>query len=208
MKVRLFAALALVAGTVALSAQEPNPYAKAKVGDFAVFKTVTKVAGIPVEGQVTQTVIGIDAKEATIRVNTKVNNQEFQPVEFKVDVTKPFDPTQASGPLPEGVGMTAEKVQEKERTEKVKVGTGTHDAKVETYKVKVKAGGTDFESRVRVWLVPTLQYPIAKMELTATVDQQPVEVTQELLETGNKPVEKKEPDKKDAPAPGPKDGKK
>ena len=74
--------------------------------------------------------------------------------------------------------------------------------------MKVKAGGTDFESRVRVWLVPTLQYPIAKMELTATVDQQPVEVTQELLETGNKPVEKKEPDKKDAPAPGPKDGKK
>src|SRR6476646_7153680 len=39
MKIRLTAALALAVGAVSLSAQEPNPYAKAKVGDYAVYKT-------------------------------------------------------------------------------------------------------------------------------------------------------------------------
>ena len=46
MKMRLIAALALAVGAVSLTAQEPNPYAKSKVGDFAVYKTTTKVAGV------------------------------------------------------------------------------------------------------------------------------------------------------------------
>ena len=36
-------ALCVAFTAVSLSAQEPNPYAKAKVGDYAVYKTTTKV---------------------------------------------------------------------------------------------------------------------------------------------------------------------
>lgn len=206
MRIRLsIAALALAVGTVSLTAQEPNPYAKAKVGDYATFKTSTKVAGIPVDGTLTKQVTAVTDKEVTIAVTGKVSNQEIPAgAEYKIDLTKPFDPTQSSGPLPPGTEVQVEKVkEEKPRVEKVKVGDKTYDARVDTYKIKVKAGMMEFESRIRAWVVPELPVPMAKMELAAEVDMQKLEVLMELTETGNRPVEKKEPDKKD-----PKDGKK
>lgn len=205
MKIRLTAALALAVGAVSLSAQEPNPYAKAKVGDYAVYKTSTKVGGIILDGVLTQTVTAKDDKEVTVSVSGKVNNQEIRdPIEFKIDLTKPFDPTKASGPPPPGTEMTCERVKEaKEKVEKVKIGDKSYDARVDTYKCKVKAGGMEFETRIRAWLVKDLPAPLAKFELTADVEMQRLEVTMDLTETGNKPIEKKDPGKKDA-----KDGKK
>lgn len=204
MKIRLTAALAvaLAAGVVTLTAQEPNPYAKAKVGDYAVYKTSTKLGGITMDGLLTQTVTATDGKEATITVTGKVNNQDVpQPASYKIDLTKPFDPTKANGPMPEGTSMEVEKVKEgkddKERIEKVKVGDKSYDARVETYKTKVKAGGMEFETRVKVWLVRDLPVPLAKFELAADVEMQRLEVLMALTETGNRPVEKKEPEKKD-----------
>lgn len=205
MKIRPFAALALAVGAVSLSAQEPNPYAKAKVGDYAVYKTTTKVGGIALDGILTQTVTAVTEKEVTISVTGKLNNQDLRDaIEFKIDPTKPFDPTKASGPPPPGTEMTCERVKEdKEKTEKVKVGDKQYDARVDTYKCKVKAGGMEFETRIKAWVVKDLPVPMAKFELTADVEMQRLEVTMNLTETGNKPIAKKEPEKKDA-----KDGKK
>jgi hypothetical protein len=204
MKTRSLAALALTIGTVSLTtAQDPNPYAKAKVGDFATYKTSTKLNTIAVDGTLTQQVTAVNDKEVTIAVTGKVSGQDLPaPVEYKIDLTKPFDPTQAGGPLPPGTEMQVEKVkQDKERVEKVKVGDKTYDARVDTYKVKVKAGGMDFESRLTAWVVKDLPVPMAKMELAADVDMQRLEVSMNLLETGNRPVEKKEPEKKDPKEP-------
>src|SRR3954463_5046850 len=147
MKIHLLATLTLAIGAVSLAAQEPNPYAKAKVGDFATYKTSTKLAGLAVDGTLTQQVTAVTDKEVTIAVTGKGSGQDPpQPVEYKIDLTKPFDPTQANGPLPPGTEMQVEKVkQEKERVEKVKVGDKTYDARVDAYKTKVKAGGMDFE---------------------------------------------------------------
>ena len=209
MRTRLIAALALAVGAVSLTAQEPNPYAKAKVGDYATFKTATKLAGIPVDGVITQQVTAKTDKEVTIAVTGKVSNQDIPgSVEYKIDLTKPFDPTQASGPLPPGTELQVEKVkEEKPRTEKVKVGDKTYDARVDTYKTKVKAGMMEFQSQVRAWIVPDLSVPMAKMELRAEVDMQLLEVLMELQETGNRPIEKKEPDKKEPEKKDPKAGK-
>jgi len=205
MKSRLIAALALAVGAVSLTAQEPNPYAKAKVGDFATYKVSTKVAGIAVDGTLTQQVTAVSDKEVTVSVVGKVGNQEIpQPEKYKIDPTKPFDPSNANGPLPPGTEVQVERVKEaNERVEKVKVGDRQIDARVETYKTKVKAGGMEFESRIRVWRANEVPGGIVKFELAADVDMQRLEVTMDLVEFGNKPIEKKEPDKKDA-----KDGKK
>ena len=207
MKLRLIAALSLAVGAAAL-AQDPNPYAKAKVGDFATYKMTTKVAAISVDGVITQQVTAVDpGKAVTIGVTGRVGNppQDIPgQTEYKIDLTKPFDPSLASGPPPAGTEMHVEKVKdEKPRTEKVKVGMREYDARVDTYKVKVKAGGTEFDARLRAWIVPDLPVPMARMELAADVAEQRLEVLMDLQETGNKPVEKKEPEKKD-----PKDGKK
>jgi hypothetical protein len=200
MKIRLIAVLALVAATVALAADEPNPYTKSKLGDFATYKTSTKLGGIVVEGILTQQITAITDKEATVSVTGKINNQDLQTsVEWKIDLTKPFDPTLASGPLPQGATMTVERVKEdKERIEKVKVGDKQYDAKVESFKTKVKAGGIEVDSRVKAWVVKDLPVPLARYELAADIDMQRLEVTMELTETGNRPVEKKEPKKEDA----------
>jgi hypothetical protein len=205
MRIRLIAALTLAVGAISLTAQEPNPYAKAKVGDYATYKTATKVGGIALDGVLTQTVTAVTDKEVTISVSGKVNNQDLpSSVEYKIDLTKPFDPTKASGPPPPGTEMQVERVKEdKERIEKVKVGDKQHDARVETYKCKVKAGGQEFETRIKAWVVKDLPVPMAKFELAADVDMQRLEVSMDLTETGNKPIEKKEPKKEDA-----KDGKK
>jgi hypothetical protein len=205
MKMRLIAALSLFIGAAAL-AQDPNPYANAKVGDYATFKMTTKVAGINVDGVITQQVTAVSpGKEVTINVTGKVGQQDIPgQTEYKIDLTKPFDPSKANGPPPAGTEMTAEKVkEEKEKVEKVKVGGKDHDARVDTYKVKVKAGGMEFEARLRAWVAKDLPVPMAKMELSADVADQQLVVLMDLQETGNRPVEKKEPEKKD-----PKDGKK
>jgi len=112
MKMRLIAALFLAFAAAPLSADEPNPYAKAKVGDYATFKMVTKVAGIPVEGTLTQTVTAVaDGKEVTIAVSGTLGNQDLQGKipDMKVDLTKPFDPTKPANPLSPGTAMSVEK---------------------------------------------------------------------------------------------------
>jgi hypothetical protein len=207
MKFRLIAAVLFAAGAVAV-AQDPNPYVKAKVGDFATYKMTTKVAQITVDGVITQQVTAVDPnKQVTIAVSGKVGNppQDIPgQTEYKIDLTKPFDPTQANGPPPPGTELQVEKVKdEKPRVEKVKVGGKEYDARVDTYKVKVKAGGMEFDARLRAWVAADLPVPMAKMELAADVADQRLEVLMDLQETGNKPVEKKEPEKKD-----PKEGKK
>src|SRR5262245_4458835 len=209
MKLRLITALALAVGATAL-AQDPNPYAKSQVGDFATYKMTTKVAAISVDGMITQQVTAVEpGKQVTVAVTGRVGNNPPQeipgPVEYKIDLTKPFDPTQANGPPPPGTEMQVEKVKdENPRVEKVKVGMKEYDARVDTYKVKVKAGGMEFDARLRAWVVADLPVPMAKMELSADVAEQRLEVLMDLQETGNKPVEKKEPEKKDPS----KDGKK
>ena len=205
MRIRLIAVLALAVGALSLTARDPNPYAKAKIGDYATFKSSNKLAGIPVDGVITMQVTAATEKEVTITVTGKLSNQDIPPGEYKIDLTKPFDPTQASGPVPQGTEMQVEKIkEEKPRTEKVKVGDKTYDARVDSYKAKVKAGGMEFESRIRAWIVPDLSaVPMAKFELKSEVEMQQIEVLLELTESGNRPVEKKEPEKKD-----PKDGKK
>jgi hypothetical protein len=98
--------------------------------------------------------------------------------------------------------MQVEKVKdEKPRVEKVKVGMKEYDARVDTYKAKVKSGGMEFDARLRAWVVADLPVPMVKLEVAADVAEQRLEVLMDLLETGNKPVEKKdekkEPEKKD-----------
>ncbi|MBO0698143.1 MAG: hypothetical protein J2P46_07100 [Zavarzinella sp.] len=205
MKVRLFAPLlALAVAPFALGADEENPYKKAKVGDYATYKMTTKVMGLNVEGSVTQTVTAKDDKEATVKTTVKANGMEFPAQEQKIDLTKPFDPTKVGSNLPPGAQI--EKV--KDGTEKVKVGGKEYDTKWETYKMKLNAGGMAFEADMKVWQAKDLAIPMVKMEMTAEVMNQKMEMLMELETTGSgkepekgkdgsdKKDTKKEPEKK------------
>src|SRR5205823_14907269 len=102
MKARLFAVvLTLIAASYAIAVDEENPYKKAKVGDFATYKMTTKVAGLNIEGIVTQTVTAKDDKEVTLKASGKVVAMGMEiPIpdkDFTIDLTKPFDPTKAGG---------------------------------------------------------------------------------------------------------------
>jgi hypothetical protein len=193
MNSRFFAvALALAVAPFAVAADEENPYKKSKVGDFATYKMVTKVLGMNIEGTVTQTVIAKDDKEVTVKTTGSAGDMEFQPQEQKIDLTKPFDPTKA-GKLPPGTDVKVEKL--KDGTDKLKIGDKEYSTKWETFKMKMKQMDVEFEAEMKVWQAKELNIPVVKMEMSADVAGNRMEVTMELTATGNKEPEKKNKDK-------------
>lgn len=198
MRTRLFAALLVAAVGSVAAAQEENPFKKTKVGDYATYKVVTKVAGQPIEGTLTQTVTAKDDKEATVTTTGKVGPMDIQPYEQKIDLSKPYDPTK-TGNIPPGSEVKVEKLtgKGKEGTEKVKAGGKDQDCKYETFKLRMKTPGAEFDADMKVWTSAALQIPMVKMEMSAQVEQTRMDITMELTESGNKPVEApKTPDKK------------
>jgi len=78
-----------VAGTLFVSAQEAEqPLKRAKVGDYAVFKTT----GAGVTGTSKQEVIAVTEKEVTIRFTSTINGMELPTTEQKIDLTQKADP--------------------------------------------------------------------------------------------------------------------
>lgn len=201
MKMRMLAAaLALAFAPAGWAADEENPFKKAKVGDFATYKMATKISGVTLEGVVTQTVISKDDKEAVVELTGKVNNTDIPPQKQTIDLSRPYNPSASTG-LPTGVGAKVERL--KEGKEKVKVGMKDHDTTWETYKVKLNAGGTDFDAELRVWQDKSLALPLVKMEMSTVVNENRIDVNMEMTATGNNPPAaakegSKDPDKKDA----------
>ena len=78
------AVLVLAVAPVAVrAADEENPYKNSKVGDFATYTMTTAVAGITIDGTITQTVTKKDDKEATILKRLEVyHTQTKQLVDY------------------------------------------------------------------------------------------------------------------------------
>jgi hypothetical protein len=183
MRARLLAALSVLAVVpFAFAADEENPYKKAKVGDYATYKMVTKVAGMNLEGTMTQKCTAKSDKEATIKIELNINGMEIPAQEQKIDLTKPYDPTKAT--LPEGTDAKIEKL--KDGKEKIKVGGNEYETKWESYKVKAKANGMEVEAEVKVWMNNDIPLFVAKMEVTTEAAGMKIEVEMELTESGNK----------------------
>lgn len=190
----LAAALALaVVPSAAVAADEENPYKKAKVGDFATYKMTIKIAGLNVDGTATQEVTEKSDKEVKVKTTGKANGMDIPMQEVTIDLTKPYDPTKTTGNLPQGAEVKVEKL--KDGKEKIKVAGKDYESTWETYKMNVKAMGMEFVTEMKVWQSKELALPMLKMEMSAEVGGQKIEVMQELTEMGNKPAEKT-PEKK------------
>jgi len=198
--------LAMIFVSLGYSAEAENPYKKSKVGDYYTFKMSTKISGVGTEGELTQTVSAKTDKEATILLSGKLLGQGMEvmiPVkEEKIDLTKPYDPAVATGNVPPGAKVDA--VKQKEGTEKLTLGRNKDTMKAyatqwESYKMKMSNMGMDFEADLKVWHTKDANVPMVKMEMSSDVMGFKIEVTMELVETGNKPLEKapeKAPEKK------------
>ena len=188
MLVRSLSVLALVlAPVVARAADEENPYKTAKVGDFATYKMTTKVAGLNLDGSITQTVTEKSDKEATVKATGVIefggNKMDIPAQEQKIDLTKPFDPTKA-GALPGGAEAKVEKG--KEGKEKIKVGGKEYEATWTTYTAKMKLMGQDIDADMKVWMAKGVPAGgMVKMTMTAKIGGQDMEMVMELTESGN-----------------------
>jgi hypothetical protein len=184
------AAVVVCFAPIALRAQDDNPFKNSKVGDFATYKMETKVAGFTVAGTMTQTVTAKTDKEVTLKGTGKINlmgkEMDIPATEQKIDLTKPFDPTNLGGQggLPGGAKAKVEK--DKDGKEKIKVGGKDYDCTWTTYKVKANANGIDITADLKVWMTKDIPMGMAKMEMKAELMGQAMNMTLELSESGNK----------------------
>ena len=161
-----------------------HPYKNVKVGDFATYKINVKVGqSLNVTGTSTQSVTAKSDKEATIKVSGSVNGSDIPTQTQTIDLTKPYDPTKV-GALPPGFEGSVKKL--KDGKEKVKLGTKEYDTNWQTFEVTAKAGGMDIKANVKVWMSKDITLGVVKMEMTADVAAQKMEMTMETMETGNK----------------------
>lgn len=181
---RQFQCIALMLAFVPIvsATGEENPYKKAKVGDYATYTMTTKVAGMSLEGTITQTVSAKSDKEATLKVTGSVNGMEIPAQEQKIDLTKPFDPT-TSG-LPPGTEAKMEKL--KDGKEKIKAAGKEYETTWETWKVKAKANGQEIEAEGKTWTTKDLPLYMIKLEMTMEVAGMKIEIEMELKEHGHK----------------------
>jgi hypothetical protein len=196
---RLAAILALVIVPAARSAPAPKssggddaPYKSVKVGDFATYKMTTKVAGISVDGVMTQTVTAKSDKEVTIKTAAKVaaNGMDVPTPEQEstIDLTKPFDPLKSGvlgpGAAPGGAAPTYEKL--KDGKEKLTVAGKEYEATWTTYKFNMNAGGQQLEAEMKVWSSTRFSFYMLKTEVTMDLGGMKMDMTMELTEVGAK----------------------
>lgn len=161
-----------------------NPYKGVKVGDFATYKLNVTIGELKIGGTTTQTVTAKTDKEVTVKVVNIVNGMETPPMTETIDITKPFDPTKIGGGLGQGIQAKVDKL--KEGKEKVKVAGKEYDCTWTTYKVKAMAMGMNIDADTKVWMSKDIQMGIVKLEMTADLMNQKMEMTMDLTDTGNK----------------------
>ena len=186
MKFRVFAILIAFAAApfAAFSADEENPYKRAKVGDSATYKITLKIAQINIDGTLTQTIVSKDDQKVKVKTTGTVGGGDIAPQEQEIDLTKPFDPTKVPG-NPAGANVKVEKT--KDGTEKVKAGTKEYECKWESFKLQASAMGMDFESTIKVWQSKNLAIPMVKMEMSGEVSGQRIDILLELMDAASTP---------------------
>jgi len=191
MSVRLLFAVALaicVAPLATRAADDDNPYKNVKTGDFATYKLTTKIAGMDVTGNITQTVTDKSDKEATIKVSGSITFMgkaiDIPEQKQTIDLTKPFDPTKLGGPIQGGGNAKLEK--EKDGKEKLKINGKEYDSTWTTYKVKAMANGQNIETNLKVWMSKDAPMGMIKMTMNGDVAGQKIEMAMEMTDSGNK----------------------
>ena len=196
---RLAAILALVIVPATQSAPAPKsrseddaPYKSARVGDFATYKMTTKVAGVGIDGVMTQTVSDRSDKEVKIKTTAKLaaNGMDLPTPEQEstIDLTKPFDPLKSGlfgkGAGPGGAAPTFEKLEDGK--EKLKVAGKEYEATWTTYKLNMNVGGQAFEGEMKVWSSTRFSFYMLKAEMTMDLGGMKMEMTMELTDVGSK----------------------
>lgn len=185
MKLHLLAsAFVLVLAPVGTrAADDDNPYKNAKVGDFAKYKVTVSVAGMELGGEVTQAVTEKSDKELTLKVSGKVNGMAIPEQTQKIDLTKPFDPTNLNQ---QALGKDMKVEKGKDGKEKLKIDGKEYETTWTKFKMTGKANGLEIESDMKVWLSKDIPGVLAKMESTMSVAGQKMDMKMELTESGNK----------------------
>lgn len=182
MTTRLIAALfALGVAPLAARADDEHPYKNAKVGDFVTYKMTVNVAGMNLDGTITQTVTAKTDKEVTVKASGKVGPQAVPETEQKIDLTKPFDPTK--GAVQGAADAKVEK--QKDGKETVKVGDKSYEATWTTYKVTAKANNMDVEADVKVWMAKGIPGGLLKMDTTSKFGQFEMKMSMTMDKSGN-----------------------
>jgi len=185
----LFASLVVVVSLAptarcADTKEQENPFKNAKVGDWAEYNMVMMVGPLELKGKSKMVVTAKDDKEVTLKTTSTINGMETPAQEAKIDLTKPYDPTQTTG-IPGAKDLKVEKKGEGE--EKVKVGDKEYKTQWTKMKVTGKAQKQDIDADMKYWTSKDVPLSgMVKMESTSKIGGMEIKMTMELIETGSK----------------------
>lgn len=166
------------------AADEGNPYANAKVGDWTEYKTVNKVMGMTFESTSKMVVTAKTDKQLTYKVTSKqtLNGKEFEspPQDVTIDLTAKYDPTQVPK-TPEAKQDV--KMEKTEGKEKIKVGGKEFDCTWTNIKTTIKQNDMVIETEMKTWI--SKDVPLGGAVKTE-VKSKGVEMTTELIGHGSK----------------------
>ncbi len=185
MRLLLAGVVLALCGVPALhSAEEENPFKKAKVGDWAEYKMLTVAMGVKIDGKLKMTVTAKDDNKATLKPTASIKDTpEVAGQEIEIDLTKPYDPISTAG-LPKGTEAKIEK--DGDGDEKIKVNGKEYNAKWSKIKMSAKVMGQDFDADIKYWTSKDVPLSgMIKMEMKSKF----ADMTMELVGTGGKKAE-------------------
>jgi hypothetical protein len=152
-----------------------NPFKKAKIGDYVVYKVTTSANGKEVEQSKKQTVTAKNEKELTMQTAVTWGGKTVNDKDTKIDLTKPYDMVADFA-----AGFQKEKWKKTgDGKEKVKVGDKTYDCNWIAFKGVVEVLGDKSDSEIKVWVAKSVPLGgLVKMEIKSGLTSIRTEITE------------------------------
>lgn len=144
---RLFSLVLVLACVPMIVRADENPYRSAKKGDWVSYKMTTSFGASKSDGTQKQMVTAKDDKSVTLKISMHVMGMDLPPLEQKIDLTKPFDPSRPG--VPGGANIEVQRLVSGKET--LEIGGKKYECEWVKNKMTIDFNGMEIETETKVW---------------------------------------------------------
>jgi hypothetical protein len=163
-------------------AGQEHPFARAKVGDTAVYSIHTRFANLETHSTATQTVLARTDKQITVHIAGTINyngqEQALPTQQIQIDLSQAYNPLVFSGNVPAGAQVTIAKQQEGQET--LTVGAAQYSCRWTEYKITTKTMSSALSANVTVWWCRDVPMGLVQLVFRGTQEGQTIHLTMQL----------------------------